>query len=57
MPKPDHYAVRVNAEISFETFDTEKGAEKEMKQKVKVLTAVAKALGVSIWIDEILVEE
>jgi hypothetical protein len=57
MPQPNHYTVRVGAELSLETFATEKGAEKEMKQKVKVLLAVAKALGVELWVDEALVEE
>ena len=57
MPQPNHYVARACAELSFETFATEKGAEKEMKQKIKVLLAVAKALNIEIWIDEIIVEE
>lgn len=57
MSQPNHYTVRACAELSIETYATEKGAEKEMKQKVKVLLAVAKALGVELWVDEVLVEE
>ena len=57
MPKPNHYTVRACAELKIETFSTEKGSEKEFNKKAKIIVAVAKALGIELWIDEVLVEE
>jgi hypothetical protein len=53
----NHYIATANATVSIETYGTEKGAERELKKNLKVINAVAKALGVELWIDEILVEE
>lgn len=52
-----HYVATANATVSIETFGTEKGSERELKNKLKVLQAVCKALGIELWVDEILVEE
>lgn len=52
-----HYTVRACAEISLETRGTEKGCEREFNKKAKILIAVAKALGLVVWVDEVLVEE
>lgn len=57
MSKYNHYTAEVNAQFKIETFNTEKGSEKELKQKLKVVQAVAKSLGIEVWIDEIVVEE
>lgn len=57
MSKYNHYTVRQGAEFCSEEFGTEKGCEKEFKKKVKILIKVAKALGIEIWVDEILTEE
>jgi hypothetical protein len=57
MPKPNHYTVRACAELKIETFSTEKGSEKEFNKKTKIIVAVAKALGIELWVDEVLVEE
>jgi hypothetical protein len=52
-----HYTVRACADISLETRGTSKGCEREFNKKVKILKAVAKALGLAVWVDEVLVEE
>ncbi len=57
MSNHNHYRAVANATLSLETFGTEKGAEAELKKKMKAINAVAKALGVELWVDEILVEE
>lgn len=57
MSKYNHYTVEANAVISVETFGTEKGCEREFNKKVKILKTVAKALGLEIWVDEVLVNE
>ena len=57
MSQQNHYTATACASVSIETYSTEKGAEKELKKKLKVMQAVAKALGIDLWIDEILVEE
>lgn len=57
MNKYNHYTVRQSAEFCVEDYGTEKGCEKEFKKKVKILIKVAKALGIEVWVDEILTEE
>lgn len=57
MSNQGHYTASANCTATVETYGTEKGAEREFKKKIKIITAVAKALGVEIWVDEILVEE
>lgn len=57
MPKLNHYTVRACAELKIETFSTERGSEKEFNKKAKALIVLAKAIGVELWIDEVLVEE
>lgn len=57
MSKHNHYTVRACAEISEENFGTEKSCEREFNKKVKTLKAVAKALGLELWVDEVLTEE
>lgn len=57
MSKYNHYTVRQSAEFCVEDYGTEKGCEKEFKKKIKILIKVAKALGIEIWVDEILTEE
>jgi hypothetical protein len=52
-----HYVASANATLTIETYGTEKGSEKELKKKLKVIQAVAKALDIDLWVDEILVEE
>ncbi len=51
------YVASANATLTIETYGTEKGSEKELKKKLKVIQAVAKALEIDLWVDEILVEE
>jgi len=57
MPKYNHYTVRACSELKLEIFSTEKGSEKEFNKKVKTLVVLAKALGIELWVDEVLVEE
>lgn len=45
------------ASIELETKGTERASISEFKKKVKVLQLVAKALGLTLWIDEELSEE
>jgi hypothetical protein len=51
------YVASANATLTIETYGTEKGSERELKKKLKVIQAVAKALDIDLWVDEILVEE
>jgi len=55
--KHGHYTVSANATLTVEVYDTEKGSEREFNRKMKVVKAVAKALGLDLWVDEVLVEE
>lgn len=57
MSKPNHYAVKAIAEVGIETFGTEKQCEREFNKKMKALTVVAKELGITLWVDEVVVEE
>jgi hypothetical protein len=57
MSNYNHYVASANATLTIETYGTEKGSEKELKKKLKVIQAVAKALEIDLWVDEILVEE
>ena len=57
MSQPSHYAVKAIAELGIETFGTEKQCEREFNKKVKALKAVAKELGIALWVDEVVVEE
>ena len=55
--KRNHYRVICGSTISIDTYGTEKGCEKEFNKKLKILNTVAKALGLELWTDEVLVEE
>jgi hypothetical protein len=55
--KCNWYRVEACATITLDTYGREKQCEREFKKKVKVMTAVAKALGIDLWVDEILVTE
>lgn len=48
---------RACAEVSLKNYGTEKECEKDLNKKVKVLRTVAKALGLELWVDVVLVEK
>ncbi len=57
LKKYNYYKAIANATIALETFSTEKKSEKELRKKINTLKAVAKALDLYLWVDEVIVEE
>jgi hypothetical protein len=57
LSKYNNFKAIANATIALETFGTEKQTEKELRKKINTLKAVAKALDLYLWVDEVIVED
>jgi hypothetical protein len=57
LKKYNYYKAIANATIALETYATEKMSEKDLRQKINTLKAVAKALDLYFYVNEVIVEE